>query len=116
MKIYIDGSGFNGRESKYAVVFEDGKIIKEKFTEKRTNNEMEYEALIRALQFAEKGDIIYTDSQLVVGQVMKGWRITKEHLFPLAMKAKKLRNEKHIPIIWIPRKENLAGNILEDEK
>jgi len=114
MKIWIDGSGWNGRESKFCVAFEDGRVKKEILKEKRTNNEMEYMALIYALENCKEGDEIYTDSQLVAGQVTKGWRVTKEHLFPLVMRAKKLLKEKReLKIIWIPRESNYAGHMLE---
>lgn len=113
MKIWVDGSGWNGKESRWCVAFEDGRILKKSIEERRTNNEMEYFALIKALEMCDKGDVIYSDSQLVVGQVTKGWRITKEHLFPLVMKAKKLIEEKEAKLEWIPREENYAGHLLE---
>ncbi len=46
MKIWIDGSGWNGKESKYCVAFKDGEVIEETIKEEKTNNEMEYMALI----------------------------------------------------------------------
>ena len=72
MKIWIDGSGWNGRESKFAVVFEDGRIVQEATREKKTNNVMEYESLIKALESCKEGDEIFTDSQLLVGHVGDG--------------------------------------------
>ena len=113
MKIWVDGSGWNGRESKYCIAFEDGIVIKEIIKEEKTVNEMEYMALIKALEVCNEKDEIFTDSQLVVGQVTKNWRITKEHLFPLVMKAKKLLQEKNCSLAWVPRRENRAGNLLE---
>lgn len=111
--IYIDGSGFNGTKSRYAIAFENGNTIIEEIKEKKTNNQMEYAALIRALEECSEGDHIYTDSQLLVGQVVKGWKCTKQHLFPLMMKAKKLVEEKKVKLRWVNRKDNLAGNLLE---
>jgi len=116
MKIWVDGSGWNGKESKFAVAYEDGNCKKVRLPEEKTNNEMEYIALIEALESCSEGDEIFTDSQLVVGQVTKGWKVTKEHLFPLVMKAKKLVQEKKVKITWIPRKENYAGSLLEDKR
>jgi len=112
MKIYIDGSGWNGKESKLCIAKEDGAVVRKVFKEKRTNNEMEYEALLLALQLAEKGDRIYTDSQLILGHLCYGWRIKARHLFPLIMRAKKLKEEKKVRIYWIPRKKNVAGHLI----
>jgi len=113
MKIWIDGSGWNGKESKYCVAFEDGRVFKKILFEKKTNNEMEYEALLEALDKCSEGDEIFTDSRLVVGQVTENWKVTKEHLFSLVMKAKKLIQEKKVKLSWITREENYAGGLLE---
>ena len=94
MKIWIDGSGWNGQESRFAVVFEDGRIIQETIKEKRTSNVMEYEALVRALELCKVGDEIFTDSQLLVGHVLSGWKVRKKHLLPYVQKAQKLVAEK----------------------
>jgi len=116
MKIWIDGSGWNGKESKFCVTTEDGEIILRRLDKRLTNNEMEYMALLGALEIANEGDTIYTDSKLVEGQVVKGWKCTKAHLFPLMMRARKLVKQKGVELKWIPRKENKAGHLLEEEK
>ena len=113
MKIYIDGSGFNGKESKYIVAFEDGRLIKQEFKEEKTSNEMEYEALLKALEEAKQGDEICTDSQLIERQISGSYKVRAENLFPLFMKAKKLIGEKKVILKWIPREQNYAGNLLE---
>ena len=112
-EIYIDGSGFNGFKCKYSVAFDDGRTIIEKFNNKRTNNEMEYEALIRALQECKEKAVIYTDSQLVLNQVMGKWKIKQNHLFGLVTQAKQLLDKKHANIQWIPREQNKPGHLLE---
>lgn len=121
MKIWIDGSGFNGRESKYAIIKDNGdeKVIK--LQESKTNNEMEYTALIEALSEARGKTTIYTDSQLVVGQINKGWKINHEHLKRLNLIAKDLILKQSISgtdikIVWVPREENKAGKLLEGHK
>lgn len=113
MKIWVDGSGWNGKESKYAVAFEDGQSIIKKLAEEKTNNEMEYTALICALEKASDNDEIFTDSKLLVGQLCEGWKVKKQHLFPLFIKARNLLIEKKVKLQWIPRKENCAGWLLE---
>lgn len=112
-KIWIDGSGWNGKESKYAIVFEDGNSIAEQFKERKTNNEMEYMALLRALDFAKDGDTILTDSKLVMNQMNGRWKIKKQHIFKLVMQAKAKMMGKKITIEWTPREKNLAGALLE---
>jgi ribonuclease HI len=112
MNIFVDGSGWNGRKSEYCVVAGD-QVIRKTLAEKKTNNEMEYAALLEAFALAKEHDIIMTDSQLVHGQVCKGWKVNYEHLRPLVAKAKKLLEEKKLILEWIPREENRAGHILE---
>jgi ribonuclease HI len=112
MKIFVDGSGWNGRKSEYCVVMED-RIIRKELAEKKTNNEMEYAALLEAFSLSKEGDTVLTDSQLVQGQVCKEWKVNYEHLKPLVAKAKKLLAEKRLVLEWIPREENRAGQILE---
>jgi len=116
MKIWVDGSGWNGKESKLVIVTEDGKIIKKTFKEKRTNNEMEYLAIIEALKLCCEGDIIYSDSQLVVNQIKGEYSIRSEKLIPLFLQVLKLKGEKKAKICWIPREKNIAGNVIEGMK
>ncbi len=113
-EIYVDGSGFNGTESKYCIVAEGKEPIITILKEKKTNNEMEYSALHAALRdYAKSGDVIYTDSQLLVGHLTKGWKQNYPRLKPLIGKCKKLLDEKKVKLIWVPREENKAGKILE---
>lgn len=118
-RIFVDGSGFNGRTSGYCVVWENGPmgITHEVFTlqENRTNNEMEYAAVIEALTSSSNNEI-YTDSQLVVNQVAGKWRVNEAHLKPLCQRVQELLKEKDSTLHWIPREENLAGHVLERRK
>ena len=115
MKIWLDGSGWNGKTSGYAVVFESGlrQPIVVRLREKKTNNEMEYAALIRALEEAEKGDALFTDSQLLLGQVSAGWKINAVHLRPLVAQAKALMAANSTSLTWVPREQNKAGKVFE---
>jgi ribonuclease HI len=114
MKIWIDGSGWNGKESKYSVISEDGKTLIQTFKEQKTNNEMEYMALIAALSLkAKDGDVILSDSALIVNQVAGSWKVKKAELFPLCVKAQNLLKEKNCILMWIGREENKAGHLLE---
>ncbi len=115
MKIFFDGSGWNGKTSGYAVVFEDGRRapIVVRLHEKKTNNEMEYVGLIEALQHAQPGDALFTDSQLLVGHVTAGGKVNYAHLRPLVAEAKRLLAAKKVTLTWVPREENKAGKVFE---
>lgn len=115
MNIWIDGSGFNGKVSRYCVLFDDNEAhrIVETFSDDYTNNTMEYKVLIRALIECGKGDTIYTDSKLVVGQLLEGWNINYDHLRELAAEAKKLLTIKKASLVWVRREDNRAGIYLE---
>ena len=112
-EIYIDGSGWNGFESRYAIAINNDVCIVKKFNEEKSNNVMEYEALISALDICTQYSVIYTDSQLVVNQVNGKWKIKQNHLYSLVQSAKSLLNDKKAKIIWIPREQNKAGYLLE---
>jgi ribonuclease HI len=116
MRIWTDGSGWNGRKCEYAVVFEDGRVIRELFQTKCTNNEMEYAGLLRALKECKEGDQIITDSQLLVGHVTKRWKVNKDHLRPLVDEAKRLLAEKKATLEWVGRDQNKAGILIESGK
>lgn len=115
MRIFFDGSGWNGRSSGFAVVFADSRKapIVARLRENKTNNEMEYAGLLEALTHAEVGDELITDSQLVVGQVLGGWKVNAAHLRPLVEKAKALVEAKKVTLVWVPREQNLAGKLFE---
>ena len=113
MDIYIDGGT---RNSNICLVHEDICIVKYR-KGKPTNNELEYLALLYALEyvgskFPDKYVRIYSDSRLIVNQINGKWRVTTETLRPLYIKCKPMMNEK-IKLVWISRKFNLAGHVLE---
>lgn len=83
------------------------------YPEARTNNEMEYEAVIDALIHAKTGDLILSDSQLVVNQLTNGWRVKEQRLLNLWMRCREMMRDKDIQIKWIPREKNRAGKYLE---
>jgi len=118
VRIWTDGAGalLEGQKAKACVVFEDGDVKITEF-DRGTNNEMEYTALIHALSDPRsEGATIYTDSQLLVGQLTKGWKVRAENLQPLNERAKSLLDKRKATLIWIPREENRAGKVLEKDK
>lgn len=88
LEIYVDGaSRGNPGPAAYAFIFiKENEIIHQKsaFIGNKTNNTAEYEAIINALKEAEKYSRwqinVFSDSQLVIRQINKVYRIKKSHL------------------------------------
>ena len=112
-KIYVDGSGWNGERSGFCVYFDSGRCIEESFEENQSNNMMEYAAMFRALCECGQRDTIFSDSQLVVNQILKGWKCNYEHLRIMRDKCIAKMKEKNAMIVWIEREDNIAGRIIE---
>ncbi|MGY5151425.1 MAG: reverse transcriptase-like protein [Candidatus Nitrosopumilus sp. bin_6a] len=114
INIYVDGSG--GTDSGYGYfVKETG----ESFYEKKpnlTNNQAEYLAIISALNKYVDSDeeiTIYSDSKNTVNQLNHEFAINNEELRKLAREAWEIMGKcSNLSILWIPRKENLAGKML----
>ena len=114
ISVYVDGSG--GPNSGYGFfVKETG----ESFYEKKpnlTNNQAEYIAIISALnKYANSNDeiIIYSDSKNTVNQLNHEFAINNEKLRDLARESWLIIGKfSNLSIVWIPRKENLAGKML----
>ena len=114
--IYVDG-GTRGSRICLVDTSEHKTIIKTRGGD-LTNNELEYLAVLYALDYInnrhKKDNVtIYSDSKLIVNQINGDWRITTERLQPLYDKCIKRMTDK-IKIKWIGRDSNLAGIILED--
>jgi ribonuclease HI len=78
-----------------------------------SNNQAEYIAVFEALKQAEDGDLILTDSQLVVGQLTKGWDVNAESIKPMFEKCRELLDLKRIKVEWVSRNDSVAGRLLE---
>jgi len=118
MKIWIDGAGapLPGQTARTCVMFEDGQVRVEAY-ETGTNNEMEYRALLSALADARaERATIFTDSQLLVGQLTRGWKVKAENLRPLHSEAKTFLTQRMANLVWVPREQNEAGKVLEKRK
>jgi len=114
--IYVDG-GTRGSRICLVDTTDHKTIIKTRGGDP-TNNEMEYLALLYALDYVnnrhKKDNItIYSDSKLMVNQINGDWQVTTDHLQPLYDKCIKRMTDK-IKIKWVRRDSNLAGIILED--
>jgi len=113
---FCDGGGFNGKSSKIAFGKDLMFIRVLEIEEERTNNEMEYLALITALTFGDEEELFLTDSKLVVNQINNNWKCNFKHLERLRDIAKILLEKKKGVIMWCPREENLAGIKLDQLK
>jgi ribonuclease HI len=95
LKVYSDGAS-RGNPGPSAIAFialgEDGRILKRfsKYVGTRTNNQAEYEALISALEFAcgkTNQVVCYMDSELLVKQMKREYRVRDAKLKELWLKA-----------------------------
>ena len=112
--VYVDGSGGPNGGFGFFV-----KNTGESFYEKKpdiTNNQAEYLAIISALKkFVDSEDDItlFSDSKNTVSQLNHEFAINNEKLRDLAREAWSLMGKfSNLTILWIPRKENLAGKML----
>lgn len=105
----------------YVIKEKGGKVIaqgKGIDLEKKTNNEAEYVALIKALEEAIKkfnleNVLIYGDSQLVVNQINGSFEVRSSNLLPLYLKTLGLlKNFKNWKVQWIPRDKNEEADFL----
>jgi len=114
VSIFVDGSG--GSNSGYGYfVKETG----ESFYEKKpdlTNNQAEYLAIISALnKFVDSKDeiTVFSDSKNTVNQLNHEFAINNEQLRNFARESWSIIAKfSNLSIVWIPRKENLAGKML----
>lgn len=120
MEYYTDGSSTIGVKSAYCVTDEQGKIVSYQETTlyngkqfNYTNNEEEYRGVIEALHLCSPGDVVYTDSLLVVNQVDGKYKVKADHLRALCQQVKDLLKQKGASLMWINRENNLAGKVFE---
>lgn len=89
---------------------------------KRTNNEAEYEAVILGLIICAAGDLkdpmIYSDSTLVVNQILGNWECRPEELHPYLYTVYDIQESfrfriKHVPRKIVSRADFLANQFLD---
>ncbi|MCF6242951.1 MAG: reverse transcriptase-like protein [Bacteroidales bacterium] len=114
ISVYVDGSGGSNGGYGYFV-----KETGDSFYEKKsdlTNNQAEYLAIISALNKYVDSNVeitIYSDSRNTVNQLNHEFAINNEKLRNLAREAWSVIGKfSNLTIVWIPRKENLAGKML----
>jgi ribonuclease HI len=109
-EIWIHGEP--GKDARIILVTQYGVPIIKKIGE-ATKAQTALKAIITALEFIKTDEkrekiIIFTDSDLVYGQLIKGWPITSNA--SLSWKAKKLfkKNKDMVILRMIDKKDNLA--------
>ena len=114
ISVYVDGAG--GEKSGYGFFIKE---TGESFYENKsglTNNQAEYHAIIAALKkFQDSTDkiTIFSDSKNTVNQLNHEFAINNEKLRDLARESWLIIGKfSNLSIVWIPRKENLAGKML----
>ena len=114
INIYVDGSGGSNGGFGFFVK-ETGESFYEKKSE-ITNNQAEYMAIISALKkFVDTDNeiTIFSDSKNTVNQLNHEFAINNEKLRDLARESWLIIAKfSNLSIVWIPRKENLAGKML----
>ena len=104
-----------------AYIEEDGKILwqEARYLGKKTNNEAEYTALIMLLTAAKELNLgkilIKGDSQLVIYQVTRKWKIRQPHLAELARQVWQLAEGLDVAFEWVRREENKYADMLSNK-
>jgi ribonuclease HI len=132
IEVYVDGGCYeNG--SQYATAYysyrvefiskEGDEVVISKnrvYSPAKTNNQAEYDALIQACRYlnevcqrmnADHFEVpvtIHSDSQLVIGQMTKGWRCHVAALTSWVSIAKKELRDTHAKLVWVPREVSLT--------
>lgn len=112
--VFVDGS-----PKKVCFYFNDKYYFEE--IGKSTNNEAEYKAVIAALHALQMRGIsghiiIYSDSQLIVNQLIGKYKIKNNRLLSLWQMVKRLEKSfASVKYKWIPREKNYAGRALEEQ-
>lgn len=115
IKLFVDG-GTKG--SRICLIDpQRKKIITKTRKGNLTNNDLEYLAIIYAIEYARKHYSsepieIKSDSMLAVKQINNQWNIKGENLITLKARVG-TKKTKLMNIRWIPREFNLAGVYLE---
>jgi len=120
--VRVDGSCIPnpGKMAVGVVIYQDGDLLKKvnEIVGKGTNNIAEYNAVIRGLEEvkdipAEKIEF-YCDSQLVVKQLNKQFKVKNQQIVTLYQRVQELLNEIKAPVffIWNRREENQLADSL----
>jgi len=124
-EVYVDGAsrGNPGKAGAGAVIKDStGEVLKELkyYIGIATNNMAEYRALVMALEEARKMGLeavrVFADSELMVRQINREYRVKSPALLPLYERAVELANGfRAFKITHIPREKNEGADRLANE-
>ena len=116
IKLYVDG----GTRGMVICLYDS---VRKKYILKRrpratTNNDLEYLAIINAIEYAKKmyprdKILILSDSKLAVNQINDIYRVNGDNLIALHKKVMRKINWRTTEVQWVRRNFNLAGIHLE---
>lgn len=123
IEVFIDGLAEprNPGVGTYGLVaYRDGKRLLEEHGlvgEEVTNNQAEYEGLLRALTlvrpYSEEEVVIKSDSKLVVNQMSGEWKVKKGEYVAKYGEARRLREGfRSLTFVWVPREQNAEADAL----
>ena len=126
-KVFTDG-GSRGNPGKAAcafVVYDDAGNLREKrgnYLGIATNNEAEYNGVIRALDYLQTVKDIeevnfFLDSQLVVNQLNGFWKVKEPRMRDLLLKIRERESgiARNISFSYVPREQNTVADALLNE-
>lgn len=127
-QIFTDGgSRGNPGESACAFVVTSGaeEVFSEgKYLGVRTNNEAEYAGLLESLRWLVQQDLTdiqkiewFTDSQLMMSQVNRLWKIKEPRIQQLVAQVWSLQKDlgKEFSVSYVPREKNSAADLLVNQ-
>jgi ribonuclease HI len=102
------------------VIYRNGELLAQAsgfVGERVSNNEAEYEALIRGLKavlpYSAEQVAVMSDSQLLVNQMKGKWKVKKGAYRERHLEAKKLAGSfKSLEFMWVPREMNEKADAL----
>ena len=122
---YTDGGARgNPGPAAYGVVIQsaDGRVIDKlrKYLGEATNNEAEYQGLLAALDYALAHDVrslsVSSDSELLVRQILKQYKVKSEGLRPLYERAQEMIGRlRSFRITHVRREQNREADRLVNE-
>jgi ribonuclease HI len=123
MKVWTDGgSRGNPGPSAWAFVTDSGHSEGGFLGLMGTNNEAEYTAMLKALEFLSRivtqeweSYQVYTDSRLLEGQLMCGWKCKAGNLQSFVKKCKRYLQLTGAHIYYVPREQNKEADRLVNE-
>lgn len=123
LNVFTDGAsrGNPGKAGIGIAIYRDKELISQihEYVGMRTNNEAEYLALIKALQkikeLNETNANIFSDSEFLVKQMKKEYKVKAEKIIPLNQTAVNLLTGLEVKFHWVPREDNLKADELANK-